>query len=44
VAVYPEGVWYGGVTEEDVAELFDAHLNGRGSVARLLLQDDVRVW
>jgi (2Fe-2S) ferredoxin len=44
VAVFPEGIWYGKVTEADVAELFDAHLSGRGPVERLLLPDDVRVW
>jgi len=44
VVVYPEGIWYGKVTEADVAELFDAHLSGRGSVDRLRLPDDVRVW
>jgi len=44
VAVYPEGIWYSGVTEADVTELFDAHLSGKGTVARLLLPDSVRVW
>ena len=28
--MYPEGVWYGGVKPEDVAEILDEHLvNGR---------------
>jgi (2Fe-2S) ferredoxin len=44
VVVYPDGVWYGGVEEGDVAELFDAHLGGPGPVRRLLVPDDVRVW
>jgi (2Fe-2S) ferredoxin len=44
VTVYPDAVWYGGVTEADVKELFDAHLSGNGPVERLLLPDDVRVW
>lgn len=44
VVVYPEGVWYAGVAAADIGELFDAHLNGRGSVRRLLLPPDVPVW
>jgi len=39
VVVYPEGVWYGGVTEEDVAEIVDAHLVGGRVVERLRLPD-----
>ena len=35
--VYPEGVWYGGVTVDDVDEIFNEHvLNGR-PVERLRL-------
>jgi (2Fe-2S) ferredoxin len=44
VVVYPDAIWYGGVTEADVAELFDVHLSGRGKVERLLLPSNVRVW
>ena len=44
VVVYPEGIWYGGVTPADVPELFDAHLSGQRPVARLLLPPDVSVW
>lgn len=44
VAVYPGAIWYGGVTPEDVTELFDAHLAGSGPVERLLLPEDVSVW
>lgn len=44
VVVYPEGVWYGGVTEADIPELFDAHLSGAAPVSRLRLPPDVRVW
>lgn len=37
VVVYPEGVWYGHVTVDDVVEIVDEHLvNGR-PVARLQL-------
>jgi len=39
VVVYPEQVWYGGVTVDDVTEIVESHLvNGR-IVARLLLPD-----
>jgi (2Fe-2S) ferredoxin len=44
VVVYPDAVWYGGVTPADVPELFEAHLGGKGPVERLLLPEDVRVW
>jgi (2Fe-2S) ferredoxin len=26
--VYPEGVWYGNITEEDVARIAEEHLEG----------------
>ena len=35
VVVYPEGVWYGGVTEDDVPEIVEAHLKGGAPVERL---------
>lgn len=28
VVVYPEGVWYGNVTEDDVERIFDEHFEG----------------
>ncbi len=37
VVVYPEGVWYGGVRPEDVAEIVERHLVGGEPVARLLI-------
>jgi len=39
VVVYPEAVWYGHVTESDVAEIIDSHIVGGQSVKRLMLQD-----
>ncbi len=39
VVVYPEGVWYGPVTAEDVAEIVDRHLVQGEPVARLRLAD-----
>jgi (2Fe-2S) ferredoxin len=39
LVVYPEGVWYGGVTVDDLDELIEEHvLNGR-PVERLRLAD-----
>jgi (2Fe-2S) ferredoxin len=39
MVVYPEGVWYGGVTPEDVPEIVERHLVGGQPVARLLIPD-----
>jgi (2Fe-2S) ferredoxin len=38
VVVYPEGVWYGGVKQEDVAEIIDEHIVGGRPVQRLLME------
>ena len=43
VLVYPEGVWYAGVTPTDVPALLAAHLDGVGDMERLLLPPEVRV-
>jgi len=41
VLVYPEGVMYGGVTKEDVREIYDAHLLGDTYVERLKVPEDI---
>jgi (2Fe-2S) ferredoxin len=37
VVVYPEQVWYGGVTVDDVTEIVDKHLVGGEPVERLMI-------
>ena len=37
VVVYPDNVWYGSVTADDVAEILDSHIEGGKPVERLLL-------
>jgi (2Fe-2S) ferredoxin len=37
VVVYPEAVWYGGVTPDDVEEIFREHVCGGRPVERLRL-------
>ncbi|KAB2926428.1 MAG: (2Fe-2S) ferredoxin domain-containing protein [Bacteroidetes bacterium] len=39
VVVYPDGVWYGGVTPEDAAEIVERHLQHGEPVERLLIRD-----
>jgi (2Fe-2S) ferredoxin len=39
VVVYPEQVWYGGVTVDDVREIVESHLVGGRPVERLLMKD-----
>jgi (2Fe-2S) ferredoxin len=39
VLVYPEQVWYGHVTVDDVAEIIEKHLVGGEPVARLRIAD-----
>lgn len=39
VVVYPEQVWYGNVTVDDIPELIDKHLVA-GEVVERLMQDD----
>ncbi|MDR1540635.1 MAG: (2Fe-2S) ferredoxin domain-containing protein [Clostridiales bacterium] len=37
VAVYPEGVWYGNLTPDDVEAIAEEHLEGGKPVERLLI-------
>jgi len=39
VVVYPEGIWYGGVTIADVPEIIDQHIINGKVVERLLIRD-----
>jgi (2Fe-2S) ferredoxin len=40
VVVYPDAVWYGRVTPNDVEEIIDAHIVGGKPVTRLVLPED----
>jgi (2Fe-2S) ferredoxin len=40
VVVYPDAVWYGGVTLEDVDEIIEEHILGGRPVSRLIIPDD----
>ena len=39
VVIYPDAIWYGGVTEADIAEIIDRHLVDGEPVERLRLPD-----
>jgi (2Fe-2S) ferredoxin len=39
VVIYPEAVWYGGVTPADVDEIISSHILGGKPVKRLVLPD-----
>jgi len=41
VVVYPDNVWYGGVTPADVDQIIDAHIVGGNPVERLVIPDAV---
>ena len=43
VVVYPEQVWYGGVTVDDVVEIVEKHLIGGQVVERLLMPDQPHI-
>lgn len=40
VVVYPEAVWYGGVTVDDVDEIIESHIRGGNPVQRLVIPDE----
>jgi (2Fe-2S) ferredoxin len=40
LVVYPEGIWYAGVTPADVDELVRVHVKGGAAVERLRLPSD----
>jgi (2Fe-2S) ferredoxin len=42
MVVYPEQVWYGGVTVNDVVEIIETHLIGGEVVTRLLIPVQLR--
>jgi (2Fe-2S) ferredoxin len=39
IVVYPEGIWYGKVTREDVPEIIDRTIIGGEVIQRLLIPD-----
>lgn len=39
VLVYPEQIWYGGVTVEDVEEIIQSHIISNKPVERLFIKD-----
>lgn len=39
IVVYPEGIWYSGVTPEDVPEIVESHFQNGRPVARLVNKD-----
>ena len=39
MVVYPEGIWYGGVTLEDVPEIIESHIVSGVPVERLRISD-----
>src|ERR1700679_3141522 len=41
VVVYPEAVWYGHVTPEDVDEIIESHIVGGRPLERLVIPDAV---
>ena len=40
LVVYPEAVWYGGVTLADVEEIVESHIVGGRPVERLMIRDE----
>ena len=42
IVVYPENVWYGGVQESDLKEIFESHIRDGKPVARLIYDPGVK--
>jgi (2Fe-2S) ferredoxin len=40
LVVYPDAVWYGGVTLADIDEIIESHILGGRPVERLILKDE----
>lgn len=40
MVVYPEGIFYGNVTPEDVDEIFESHILNNTPVERLILPEE----
>ena len=40
IVVYPDNVWYGGVSAADVDEIIDSHIVGGKPVQRLVLAEE----
>ena len=40
MVVYPDEVWYGGVTVADLDEIIDRHIIGGEAVERLVIPDE----
>lgn len=40
VVIYPEGVWYGGVTEEEIAPIIESHIVQGVPLERLVLAEE----
>lgn len=39
MVIYPEGIWYGGVTVADIPEIIESHLKNGTAVERLRIKD-----
>ena len=42
MVVYPENVWYAGVTDADLPEIFESHIKGGKAVERLVYDPGVK--
>ncbi|MBL0104804.1 MAG: (2Fe-2S) ferredoxin domain-containing protein [Bacteroidetes bacterium] len=40
MVVYPDGVFYGGVTKADIAEIIDEHIINNRPVTRLIINEE----